>query len=216
MFERRGSGPGFSFPIISYQGRGVFRGHGNLLLMVETLLMRCVQPAPDGVSKLWLAAACVLCSPFTSLSSSWFLFFFSADVWTLHSLKRLPGKIPWFLSRSMNRAAGIFPILIVLIPIFGIDCTGTGATGDGVCLRGNLPRGFGFGLTGKRWRCGLGTRLRPTHRYRPRQVHRSGAWMVHPWPPWSGLRLDPLQWPPMLQATECKITTGFRDEPLPY
>src|SRR5580698_3330028 len=81
---------------------------------------------------------------------------------------------------------------------------------------GNLPRGFGFGLTGKRWRCGLGSRLRPTHRYRPRQVHRSGAWMVHFWPPWSGLRLDPLQWPPMLQATECKITTGFRDELLQF
>jgi hypothetical protein len=102
------------------------------------------------------------------------------------------------------------------IPIFGIDCTGTGATEDGVCLRGNLPRGFGFGLTGKRWRCGLGTRLRPTHRYRPRQVHRSGAWMAHFWPPWSGLRLDPLQWPPMLRATECKITTGFRDELLQF
>ena len=33
-----------------YQGRGDFRGRGNLLLMVETLVVRCVVPALIRVS----------------------------------------------------------------------------------------------------------------------------------------------------------------------
>jgi len=33
-----------------YQGRGVFRGRLNLCLIIETLEVRCVAPAPNGVS----------------------------------------------------------------------------------------------------------------------------------------------------------------------
>ena len=37
---------------------------------------------------------------------------------------------------------------------------GTGTSGGGVCLRENRRRGCGFGLTGRRWRCGRSARLR--------------------------------------------------------
>ena len=45
-------------PVPGYQGWGDFRGRLNLPLIVETLLMRCVAPAPSGVStyaQLWFA-----------------------------------------------------------------------------------------------------------------------------------------------------------------
>jgi len=48
--------------IFGYQGRQYFRGRGNLLLLVETLILRRVAPAQEWRFNLWPAVACALLS----------------------------------------------------------------------------------------------------------------------------------------------------------
>src|SRR5882724_13062165 len=55
-------------PVPGYQGWGDFRGRLNLPLIVETLLMRCVAPAPSGVS--------TYAQPWFAIFQFPFLFFF--------------------------------------------------------------------------------------------------------------------------------------------
>src|SRR5580692_3116203 len=61
----------FSHHEDGYQGWGDFRGRGNLLLMVETLVLRCVAPAPSRVSAYGL--------PWFALFSFYFLCYFLRD-----------------------------------------------------------------------------------------------------------------------------------------
>jgi hypothetical protein len=149
-------GSGHGFQKIGYQGRGDFRGRGNLRLIVETLLRRCVAPAQEWCFNLLPAEVCGL---FVS-SSSWLSFFSSAaGSWAAPSGRSLARKpLPYCLlqraaKRAVKSAAGI-------VRICGIVCTGTGTSGGGPCLGENRRRGCAFGLTGRRWRCGLRAQLR--------------------------------------------------------
>jgi len=179
--------------------------------MVETLLGRCVAPAQEWCFNLWPAVVCVLLVLFSSVSSSRLSFFFSAEFsaagsWAAPSVRSLTRKH----TPLLKSAAGI-------VRICGIECTGTGTSGGGLWLGENRRRDFGFGLTGRRWRCGLRGRLRlhilHLHLCRRPHTHPSKAWVGHPLLLLSrrrGLRWDRLRWLPMLREIEGRITTGSR------
>ena len=184
-----------------HQGRGNFRGRGNLLLMVETLFVRCVAPAQEWRFNLCSAVVCGLLFLFSLVSSPRSLFFLAADLQAAPSVRNRTRDLRTLLPAG---ARGI-------VRICGIAWTGTGISVDEVCFRGNRRRGCAFGLIGGRWRCGPSARLHSNLR-RPLRTHPSGAWMGHPQSPRGGCLWDRLRSLLTPQATECRITTGSRDE----
>jgi hypothetical protein len=204
---------------MGYQGRGDFRGRGNLSLIVETLLVRCVVPAREWRFNLWPAVVCVLLFLFSSLLSAGLPFFFSAGFQAGPSVRNLTAKL---LTLLLASATGI-------VLICGIDWSGTGTSGGELCLRENRRRGCGFGLIGRRWLCGLSAQhphpSRPwmghphPHLRCPPHTHPSRAWVGHPLPPLvlrCGPRWGRLRWLPMLREMERRITTGSRGVLLRY
>jgi hypothetical protein len=167
--------------------------------------MRCVAPAQELRFNLWPAVVCVLPFLFSSLFSVGLPFFSSAGVQAGHSVRSLTAKR---LTLLLASATGI-------VRICGIAWTGTGTGGAELCLRENRRRGCGFGLIGRRWRCGQSAQ----------HPHPSRAWMGHPhalsrrplhihplFPraPRCGRLWGRLRWLPMLLAMERRITTGSR------
>src|ERR1700681_834404 len=112
--------------------------------------MRCVVPARELRFTLWPAVVCVLLFLFSSSLSAGLPFFFSAGFEAGPSVSNLTTKR---LTLLLASATGI-------VLICGIDWSGTGTSGGGVCLGENRRRGSGFGLIGRRWLCGLSARLR--------------------------------------------------------
>jgi len=151
-----------AFQKIGYQGRGDFRGRGNLLLMVENLLGRCLAPAQKWYFNLWPAVVCVLLVLFSSLSSSRLSFFSSAEFsaagsWAAPSVRSLARKLrPRRLSQRASKRAAKRAVKSAagLALIWALICTGTGTSGGGLCLGENRRRGCGFGLISRRWQCG--------------------------------------------------------------
>ena len=187
-----------------YQGWGDFRGRGNLLLMIETLFVRCVAPAQEWRFNLWSAVVCGLLFLFSLASSPRSLFFLAADLQAAPSVR----------NRTRNQRTLRLAGAREIVRICGIAWTGTGTSAGGLYLQGNRRRGCGFGLIGRRWRCGLSARLHSNPR-RPPHTHPSGAWMGHPQSPRRGCLWDRLRWLRTQRATECRITTGSRVVPRP-
>jgi hypothetical protein len=169
--------------------------------------MRCVAPAQELRFNLWPAVVCVFLFLFSSLFSVGLPFFFSAGFRAGPSARNLTAKL---LTLLLASATGT-------VHICGIDWTGTGTSGGGMCLGGNRPRGCGFGLINRRWRCGLSARLGMRRQHPqvrcPPHTHPSRARVGHPLflralqcgPRWGQLR-----WLPMLREMERRITTGSR------
>jgi len=163
-----GQGVGYSDtdPVPGYQGRGHFRGHGILLLMLETLLVRRVALARQWRFHLWPAVVHVLLVLFSSPFSSPLSFFFSAAFSSLPlSVKNLAIKCRAHL--PLRRAAKSAPGIVLTC---GTIRTGTGTSGDGVCPERNRRRGCGFGLINRRWRCERSARLRMPHTRSPQRM----------------------------------------------
>src|SRR6266849_3408261 len=184
---------------MGYQRLRDFRGRGNLPVIVETLLVRRVVPTREWRFNLWPAVVCVLLFLFSSLSSAGLPFFFSAGFQAGPSVRNLTAKL---LTLLLAGATGI-------VLICGIGWTGTGTSAGELRLRGNRQRGCGFGLTNRRWRCGLSARPRmPSQhpqKHCPPYTHPSGAWMGHPLFPWvlqCGPRWGRLRSLPMLREIE--------------
>ena len=198
---------------MGYQRLRDFRGRGNLPVIVETLLVRRVVPTREWRFNLWPAVVCVLLLLFSSLSSVGLPFFFSAGFQAGPSVRNLTAKL---LTLLLASATGI-------VLICGIAWTGTGTSAGELRLGENRPRGCGFGLIGRRWRCGPSVRLRMRVLHPQMRcllhTHPSGAWVTHPLFPQvlpCGPRWGRLRWLPMLLATEHRITTGSRGGLLRY
>jgi len=227
-----------------YQGRRDFRGRGNLRVIVETLLVRCVAPAQEWRSHLWPAVVCLF---YTSSSSQLCsrcspgprrLALSVRSLQTIHPILiqvRTPetGLAPSLLgswgrtSPVVRQMAGIGLIFLTGEVIRKMICAGTGTGAGGPCPRDNRQRSCVFALIGGRWLCG-----RRALRHTPSQhPHPSGAWMGHPptgYPPehgrtrslrlaqvLSGYRWGRLRSPLMLPEMGCRITTGSRGGLLP-
>jgi len=169
--------------------------------------MRCVVPAREWRFNLWPAVVCVLLLLFSSLSSVGLRFFFSVGFQAGPSVRNLTATL---LTLLLAGATGI-------VLICGIDWSGTGISGAGVCLGENRRRGCGFGLIGRRWRCGQSARLGMRNQHPqvrcPPHTHPSRAWMGQPLflrALQCGPRWDRLRSLPMLREMERRITTGSR------
>ena len=112
--------------------------------MVETLFVRCVAPAQEWRFNLWSARG---------LRSSLLVFLgvFSASLFFLAADLQ---AAPLVRNRTRDQRTLLPAGAREIVRICGIAWTGTGTSAGGLCLQGNRRRGCGFGLIGRRWRCG--------------------------------------------------------------
>ena len=187
---------------MGYQGLRDFRGRGNLPLIVETLLMRCVAPAQTSVSIYGLPWCALFSFCFFRYLRWRFAFFFSAGFRAGPSVRNLTAKL---LTLLLASATGI-------VRICGIDWTGTGTERGRSVPRGESAAGLRFRAYRQKMAMRAGARLTHPSCASSSTYPPSRAWVGHPlsWAPRCGRRWGQLRWLPMLREMERRITTGYR------